>query len=287
MKKLIFMALVPLMLSACSDSFENNSTWSKSIDGDMVTVNTNSGDEYTDNATVTIESTDITKPYLNFLIEGVKFVPMMPDVTFLVSNVAWKLYASDDKNDPLYNAWIVNEKSVIPTVGGVEREEYTMHNFVGTVSDNGVTLEFDVNFGGVVYHATFGKNDALQTWEAQYSCSATVYMGSDTANATTDDLTITFFQANLSKQVATITFKDFRFVPQMPEITFTLNNVPFSFSEDGTMRMFNVASLVPEVNGEPYEQYTMTNFKGAAARNSLMLDFDLSSMQAHTSISGY
>lgn len=288
MKKLIFMAVALLMATACMDLENKNNSWSRTIAGDMVTTNTESGVAYTDNASVTVEVKDITKPYINLLIEGVKFVPMMPDVNFLVSDIQFKLYPSNDTNDPLYGSWIFNEKSVVPTVGGVPREEYTMLNLIGSISDNGVVVDFDVNFGGVVYHATFGRNDALQTWEAEYDATADVVInpGAEGAMTSTDQTLVSFAQGNLSKQVVNITFKDFRFVAMMPEITFTLTDVPFSYSEDGTQRLFNVASIVPTIGDQKFEQYTMTNFTGSVTNNAVMLNCDIASMNARVTLTG-
>ncbi len=288
MKKLIFMAVALLMATACMDLENKNNSWSRTISGDMVTTNTESGVAYTDNASVTVEVKDITKPYINLLIEGVKFVPMMPDVNFLVSDIQFKLYPSNDTNDPLYGSWTFNEKSVVPTVGGVPREEYTMLNFIGSISDNGVVVDFDVNFGGVVYHATFGRNDALQTWEAEYDATADVVInpGTEGAMTSTDQTLVSFAQGNLSKQVVNITFKDFRFVAMMPEITFTLTDVPFSYSEDGTQRLFNVASIVPTIGDQKFEQYTMTNFTGSVTNNAVMLNCDIASMNARVTLTG-
>lgn len=288
MKKLIFAAVSLLMVTACMDSESNSNSWSRTISGDMITLNTETNVSYTDNASVTVEVKDITKPYINLLIEGVKFVPMMPDVNFLVSDIQFKLCPSNDTNDPLYGSWIFNEKSVVPTVGGVPREEYTMLNFVGSISDNGVVVDFDVNFGGAIYHATFGKNDAVQTWEAEYKATADVVLnpGTEGAMTSTDETLVSFAQANLSKQVANITFKDFRFVAMMPEITFTLKDVPFSFSEDGTQRLFNVASIVPAIGDEKFDQYTMTNFTGTVTNNNVMLSCDIAAMNARVTLTG-
>ena len=287
MKKIILIAAALFAAIACSTD-QNTNSWSKSIDGNMITVNTSTGVEYTDNATVTVEMKDITKPYFNLSIEGVKFVPMMPDVNFLVSDIQFKLYPSNDTNDPLYGSWTFNEKSVVPTVGGVPREEYTMLNFVGSISDNGVVVDFDVNFGGAIYHATFGKNDALQSWEAEYKATADVVLnpGTEGAISSTDETLVSFAQANLSKQVVNITFKDFRFVAMMPEITFTLKDVPFSFSEDGTQRLFNVASIVPTIGEEKFDQYTMTNFTGSVTNNNVMLSCDIAAMNARVTLTG-
>ncbi len=282
------MAVSLLMVTACLDSSQKNNSWSRTISGDMITVNTETSVSYTDNAAVTVEVKDITKPYINLLIEGVKFVPMMPDVNFLVSDIQFKLYPSNDTNDPLYGSWIINEKSVVPTVGGVPREEYTMLNFVGSISDNGVVVDFDVNFGGVIYHATFGKNDAVQTWEAEYKATADVVInpGAEGAMTSTDETLVSFAQANLSKQVVNITFKDFRFVAMMPEITFTLKDVPFSFSEDGSQRLFNVATIIPTVGDQKYDQYTMTNFTGSVTNNNVMLNCDIAAMNARVTLIG-
>lgn len=286
MKKLIILALAAAVATACNwGSSTPDVTWTKSIESDIVTTNTETSDSFTDTTIVTIESKDITKPYLNFTIEGVRFVAMMPEVNFVLENVPFKLYASDDVNDPLYNSWTFSEKAIVPTVGGVSREEYTMHNFMGNISDDGVVLEFDVNFGGTIYHAAFGRNNALQTWEAQFECAANVVLNpGEGSTVTTDNLTISFFQANRSKQVVDITFRGIRFVEQMPEISFELENVPFSFSEDGTTRIFNVAGVMPVINGEQNEMYAISTFRGSVSKDSLMLDFDLEQMDVHTSI---
>ena len=69
MKKFILIAAALFAAIACNTD-QNTNSWSKSIDGNMITVNTSTGVEYTDNATVTVEMKDITKPYFNLSIEG-------------------------------------------------------------------------------------------------------------------------------------------------------------------------------------------------------------------------
>lgn len=162
-----------------------------------------------------------------------------------------------------------------------------MHNFKGNISDYGVVLEFDVNFGGVIYHAVFGKNQALQSWDADFKANATVVINpGESASTSTDELTVSFVQENLSKQIVDITFKDLRFVPQMPEVTITLKAVPFSYSEDGSQRLFNVATITPYVGEEEYKQFVLTSFTGSVSKSELILDCDIASMNAHASISG-
>ena len=286
MKKFILIAAALFTAIAC-DTDQNTNSWSKSIDGNMITVNTSTGVEYTDNATVTVEMKDITKPYFNLSIEGVKFVPMMPDVNFLISDVPFKIYASDDVNDPLYGSWVFNQSAVIPTVGGVAREEYTMHNFKGSISDYGYVVEFDVNFGGSIYHASFGKIEVVQTWDATFDATAIVVLNpGENSTYSEDEFKISFAQANLSKQVVDITLEGLRFVEQMPEITMQLRNVPFSSSDDGAQRQFNVAAVIPTVGGEEMAQYTISNLTGSVSKSSISLNCDITAMNARVTVSG-
>jgi hypothetical protein len=253
----------------------------------MVTTNNSTGEEYVDNATVTLEMKDITKPHFNLSIEGVKFVPMMPDVNFLISDVPFKIYASDDVNDPLYGSWVFNQSAVIPTVGGVAREEYTMHNFKGSISDYGYVVEFDVNFGGSIYHASFGKIEVVQTWDATFDATAIVVLNpGENSTYSEDEFKISFAQANLSKQVVDITLEGLRFVEQMPEITMQLRNVPFSYSDDGAQRQFNVAAVIPTVGGEEMAQYTISNLTGSVSKSSISLNCDITAMNARVTVSG-
>lgn len=286
MKKFILIAAALFAAIACNPA-QNTNSWSKSIDGNMITVNTSTGVEYTDNATVTVEMKDITKPYFNLSIEGVKFVPMMPDVNFLISDVPFKIYASDDVNDPLYGSWVFNQSAVIPTVGGVAREEYTMHNFKGSISDYGYVVEFDVNFGGSIYHASFGKIEVVQTWDATFDATAIVVLNpGENSTYSEDEFKISFAQANLSKQVVDITLEGLRFVEQMPEITMQLRNVPFSYSDDGAQRQFNVAAVIPTVGGEEMAQYTISNLTGSVSKSSISLNCDITAMNARVTVSG-
>jgi hypothetical protein len=286
MKKFILIAAALIAAVAC-DTDQNTNSWSKSIDGNMITVNSSTGVEYTDNATVTVEMKDITKPYFNLSIEGVKFVPMMPDVNFLISDVPFKIYASDDVNDPLYGSWVFNQSAVIPTVGGVAREEYTMHNFKGSISDYGYVVEFDVNFGGSIYHASFGKIEVVQTWDATFDATAIVVLNpGENSTYSEDEFKISFAQANLSKQVVDITLEGLRFVEQMPEITMQLRNVPFSYSDDGAQRQFNVAAVIPTVGGEEMAQYTISNLTGSVSKSSISLNCDITAMNARVTVSG-
>lgn len=286
MKKIILIVAVLFAAIACNPA-QNTNSWSKSIDGNMITVNTSTGVEYTDNATVTVEMKDITKPYFNLSIEGVKFVPMMPDVNFLISDVPFKIYASDDVNDPLYGSWVFNQSSVVPAVGGVAREEYTMHNLKGSISDYGYVVEFDVNFGGSIYHASFGKIEVVQTWEADFDATAIVVLNpGENSTYSEDEFKISFAQANLSKQVVDITLEGLRFVEQMPEITMQLRNVPFSYSDDGAQRQFNVAAVIPTVGGEEMAQYTISNLTGSVSKSSISLNCDITAMNARVTVSG-
>ena len=288
MKKFIFALLALVATAACTPGGESKTdSWSKSIEDNMVTVNTVTNAEYTDNATVTIEMKDITKPYVTLKIEGIKFVAMMPDVNFELTDLPFTIYASDDANDPLYGSWIINQSAVVPTVGGVAREEYTMHNFKGSISDYGYVVEFDVNFGGSIYHASFGKIEVVQTWDATFDATAIVVLNpGENSTYSEDEFKISFAQANLSKQVVDITLEGLRFVEQMPEITMQLRNVPFSYSDDGAQRQFNVAAVIPTVGGEEMAQYTISNLTGSVSKSSISLNCDITAMNARVTVSG-
>ena len=285
MKKNLFIAAVLFMAACSTDDYTNS--WTRPFVGDMTTTNTVSGDEYVDNAVLTVEITDTSKPYFNLTIEGIKFVPMMPDVNFVISNIPFKIYPSDNASDPLYRSWIFNQEAVVPTVGGVAREEYTMLNFKGSISNYGIVLDFDVNFGGVLYHASFGEIEALQSWETAFEATASVIVNPGEGSTVTEDkFNIKFKQENLSVQVVDITLEGLRFVEQMPEITMEFKNVAFSYSEDASQRLFNVASVIPTVGGEAMPQYTITNLTGSVSKSAVLLDCDLAVMNAHISVSG-
>lgn len=285
MKKFLSIVAILFMVACNTDDYTNS--WSRSFEDDFTTTNTTTGDSYVDNAVITVEITDTSKPFLNITIEGIKFVPMMPDVNFVLSNVPFKIYPSDNAADPLYRAWIFNEEAVVPTVGGISREEYTMLNFEGSISNYGFVVDFDVNFGGTLYHASFGEIAALQTWEAAFEATAAVIINpGENSTVSEDRFNISFKQENLSVQVVDITLEGLRFVEQMPEITMEFKNVAFSYSEDASQRLFNVASVIPTVGGEAMPQYTITNLTGSVSKGAVLLDCELAAMNAHISVSG-
>ena len=65
-----------------------------------------------------------------------------------------------------------------------------------------------------------------------------------------------------------------------------LKNVPFSYSEDGAQRLFNVASIIPSVGGEQMAQYTISNLTGSVSKSAVVLDCDITTMNAHVSVAG-
>ena len=162
-----------------------------------------------------------------------------------------------------------------------------MHNFKGSISDYGYVVEFDVNFGGSIYHASFGKIEVVQTWDATFDATAIVVLNpGENSTYSEDEFKISFAQANLSKQVVDITLEGLRFVEQMPEITMQLRNVPFSYSDDGAQRLFNVAAVIPTVGGEEMAQYTISNLTGSVSKSSISLNCDITAMNARVTVSG-
>ena len=159
--KLMIAVFAAFATTACMDEKAgNDSTWTKAYEGVMTTTNQETSVSSTDNATITIYQGSMFKNFIDITISDVRFVPMMPDVEFIIKDMNFELAKVDDKNDPLYGTWAFNKAEVVPTSGGIPREEYTMRNFRGNISDEWIRLEFDVNVMGAVYHASFDSSEA-------------------------------------------------------------------------------------------------------------------------------
>lgn len=166
MKKVIVAALALLTVVGCLKTNDPEHTWQRTLEAVASTENTSSGIKFDDQIEVTIIQNNVTAKVLSFELRDIQFVPMMPSVNFMLVDVPFTLYDhKDDVTDPLFNSWVFNVEKVIPQVGGVERTDYAMHNFKGNFSDTGLKLEFDVNFGGAVYHATIDTSAKLENEE--------------------------------------------------------------------------------------------------------------------------
>ena len=89
--------------TACMDEKAgNDATWTKAYEGVMTTTNQETQVSSTDNATVTIYQGSMFKNFVDITISDVRFVPMMPDVEFIIKDINFELAKVDDQNDPLY-----------------------------------------------------------------------------------------------------------------------------------------------------------------------------------------
>lgn len=166
MKKTLLALLALVATTGCMKNDGPNSTWERTLDAVAITENTSTGDKFKDQMEVTIIQNNVTKNILSFELKGIQFVQMMPSVNFMLVDVPFTLYDhKGDMTDPLFNSWVFNEAQVIPQVGGVERTDYTMHNFKGNFSDTGLKLEFDVHFGKAVYHAVIDTSIKIEEEE--------------------------------------------------------------------------------------------------------------------------
>lgn len=268
MKKILLLCAVLLAAVSCDNEWGSTSSWTKAFEDDMVTTGGVNTTPYKDPAVVTIVCNDVTQPVLNLSIEGARFVQGMPDVNFVLENLSFRLYDNGgDVNDPLTGAWMISYTSVVPKVGGIEREEYKMYNFRATIT-NKIVMEFDVDFGGARYHAEFAKEDLeeeeIPTWSVSHNLD--VETAAEGVEPFDDEAVVKFLQADLETNKFDITVEGVQFVAQMPvSITFTLKGVAFTeieHNEWGKVKKFEVDSIVPYVDGEPNEQYTFTNVSG-------------------------
>lgn len=84
---------------------------------------------------------------------------------------------------------------------------------------------------------------------------------------TTYEPTYFTYELNYNNGTADITLKDVKFSPMMPNITMVLKNVPFTSSM--TYVKINAIDLIPEVDGTPMNDYTITSFACRIARSSV------------------
>ena len=281
MKKILFAIVALLIATSCEKLFPSGSeySWEKHFEDTMVTTGGINALPYEEEATVILACPDITQPVLNISIEGARFVSMMPEVSFQLEGLTYKLYDNNgDNTDPLTGAWVITRASVVPKIGGIEREDWKMLNFRATIT-NKVVLEFDVDYAGARYHATFGKVAEEEVWEVSHTLD--VETASEALGKFDDEATATFFQGDLNSNKFDITVEDIQFAAQMPKaITFVLKDVSFvkvTHNDESKVKSFNIKSIVPLINGEPNESYTFTNVKGFVSETNVEISMNYGS----------
>lgn len=165
MKKLLIMMLAVVAATSCIKEGKNSFSWTKAIVGTMTTADARTGQTVysTETAQAQIELPDGFTNSINFHLDNVKFVEMMPAVSIVIPDLKFKVEDLDwviDKNGiyvPTKYAWVIDQNDVIPTVGGVPYETYKMSVVKGYITDDTIKLDFWLTFGDTPYHVTFVK----------------------------------------------------------------------------------------------------------------------------------
>ena len=159
MKKFLIIALVALTSFSCMKNNYSRYSWSRTMLGTMTTTNLSTGSSYVNETQyIKLEMEDAFVSMVNFYLLDVKFVEMMPaQPEIKMPNVPFTL--STDEEMPA-NSWIISTSSLVPTIGGVPYEQYTMTDIHGVITDNYINLSFRVEMGGATYQVSYLSNSA-------------------------------------------------------------------------------------------------------------------------------
>lgn len=233
-----------------------------------------STDPYECNASASVKVSGTGTLAVDITMEGMKFSSAMPmAITFVARGIEGTLSEEDRK-------YHFSSSTVVPEIGGVPTEQFTMSNFAGVFDEYNFKLEFDITISSVDYHVLYDT-----TIPPSYS-----YYGEST---TTSSSTVPF-QSEASAKIelnslgspftVDVTMEGMKFSSSMPmAITFRVKNVNCVISEEDKKSHFSLSSVVPEIGGIPSESYTMRNFKGVFddAGYTLEFDFTMSSVEYH------
>lgn len=128
----------------------NDNKWEKTMDGIFRTtcIDDPSIEPFTSDGEVTIDMNFDKNNSVNFILSGVKFSPMMPAINFALANIPYTVI--DDNG-----TWAFDVKQIVPYVGGVPREDYTLEQFKGQMTSNTLSLDFNITTHGNTYSVRF------------------------------------------------------------------------------------------------------------------------------------
>lgn len=155
MKKILLILIALLSFASCMK--DGGVSWSKTMYGDFTSRDTSDPTKnysYEDQICV-MEMATQWEALVCFTFNGLKFTAGGKQLSLYLKDVPFLLYHSDDKDDPLYNAWVFDEEKIIPLVNNVPAEEYTLSHFKGVYTDTSCKLEFDINIDSTKYHSVF------------------------------------------------------------------------------------------------------------------------------------
>ncbi len=73
------------------------------------------------------------------------------------------------------------------------------------------------------------------------------------------------YEIDYSKGLMDITLNNVRFSPKMPEITMELNDIPFTYTQNGMK--INTQNIIPVVGNEPMESYAISTLTGRIVKS--------------------
>ena len=142
MKRFLFLlsGLVLFFATSCLDNIGGDSPSSATFKGEITVIDTQSGEvSYSDNnCSITVTIPNMLEPKLDILFNGVKFDNMMPALNIAVDGLAFKSTISEDET---FINYVFNESGIVPTIGGIKYEKYTIGVIKGAVG-RGADIEF-------------------------------------------------------------------------------------------------------------------------------------------------
>lgn len=133
-------------------------SWNKNIVGDFTTSDAEGNSIYVDEAVKsTVYLGDVLEKSFDLKISGVQFVQNMPLMNIDLPGIPFTSDASD--SEPLSGTWNILPCTIVPTIGGVAYEQYTMTNFQGTIDENDFEFSFNIQYDGQTYTVTYSNEN--------------------------------------------------------------------------------------------------------------------------------
>ena len=129
-------------------------SWEHSYTGKLTTILEGSSEPAYNQEGVSAHADcpNLSKQVLTFDFINVRFVKKMPQLSITLPNLPYVKQTSDiDK----VTSWIIEQKDVVPTIGGVPYENYKMSEVKGIINDDSVVIEFWLTLETGRYHVTY------------------------------------------------------------------------------------------------------------------------------------
>ncbi len=129
-------------------------SWEHSYSGKLTTILEDGSEPAYNQESVSAHAycSNLSKQVLTFDFINVRFVEAMPQLSITLPNLPFVKQTSDTDN---VTSWIIDQKDVVPTIGGVPYENYKMSEVKGSIDDDSVVIEFWLTLKGGKYHVTY------------------------------------------------------------------------------------------------------------------------------------